>query len=82
MANQKLIRELITPGAAWPNSLSEEQVFGFCCDVSDLFTQEGANEIVGELVRVASEHDIPIYRTGEAPHEKEQSSSGSEEIKR
>ncbi|MDQ8192445.1 hypothetical protein [Roseibacillus persicicus] len=71
----KTIRALIAPNAPWPSSLAEESVFGFCREVSDLFTQDSADRLVDELVNLASHHNIPIYRTGQAPHEREQPDS-------
>ncbi|MGJ8641769.1 MAG: hypothetical protein ACSHX9_00045 [Luteolibacter sp.] len=60
----QLIRE-----EEWTRNIDECPVWGMTRNISDLFDQVSADRLIDDLARFAHSHELPIYKSGLAPHE-------------
>ncbi|GHC52964.1 hypothetical protein [Roseibacillus persicicus] len=69
LIENNLVKQLVAPNADWPKDLAEDNIHGFCCEVSELFEQESTDRIVSRILASAKTHGVPLYRRGESPYE-------------
>lgn len=53
----------------WTRNINDRPVWGMTRQISDLFDQTSADRLIDDLTSFAHSHELPIYKTGQAPHE-------------
>lgn len=69
LGDPPLVRDIIAENTPWPSALSDDGIHGFCSDISELLTQDGANGLIHRILEKAQTTNLPLYRRGEAPEE-------------